>query len=160
MDEKLRTQLLPIYEQVGAVVQNSQHLEFSIGFSLTLLKQLNSSEFTDEEFTGSMDYFSQKTFGRLIGEFRKFIELDEVAINLLKKALDERNFIVHCLFNEMVEELVTPQGRKNVTNRIAEARTNMRKGFEVLDSVVQFLLKKTGLNIEEIMADAKARIEI
>ena len=56
MDEKLREQLLPIYEQVGAVlVQNSQHLEFSIAFSLTLLKQLGSKQFTDEEFVGSME---------------------------------------------------------------------------------------------------------
>lgn len=160
MDEKLREQLLPIYEQVGAVVQNSQHLEFSIAFSLTMLKQLGSTQFSDEEFVGSMDLFSKKTFGRLIGEFRKFIELDETAVQTLKKALDERNFIIHCLFNEMVEHLTTPQGRKKVEIRISEARTNMRKGFEILDSVVQFLLTKTGLNVEDVVADAKSRIEI
>lgn len=160
MDEKLRAQLLPIYEQVGAVVQNSQHLEFSIAFSLTMLKQLGSTQFTDEEFGGSMDFFSKKTFGRLIGEFKKFTELDETAVQTLKKALDERNFIIHSLFNEMVEDLTTPQGRNKVSDRISEARKNMRSGFEILDSVVQFLLAKTGLNAEEIIADAKSRIEI
>ena len=160
MDEKLRAQLLPIYEQVGAVVQNSQHLEFSIAFSLTMLKQLGSSQFTDEEFVGSMNFFSEKTFGRLIGEFRKFIELDEIAVQTLKKALDERNYIIHSLFNEMTEDLTTIQGRGKVSSRISEARNNMRSGFEVLDSVVQFLLAKTGLDVEAIVANAKSSIEI
>jgi len=160
MDEKLRTQLLPIYEQVGAVVQNSQHLEFSISFSLTMLKQLKSTQFTNEEFDGSMDFFSQKTFGRLIGEFKKFVVLDEVAVETMKKALDERNFIIHGLFNEMIGELATIEGREKVLARINTARSNMRHGFEILDSVVQFLLKESGLNIEEIVSDAKSHIEI
>ena len=38
MDPRLREQIDPIYIQIGAIVQNSQYMEFSIGFSLTLLK--------------------------------------------------------------------------------------------------------------------------
>ncbi len=83
MSDALQKQLKSIYEQIGAVVQSSQQMEFAIGFGLTLLKQLNSTQFSDEEFEGSMNLFSQRTLGRLIGEFKKYVELDEASVNAL-----------------------------------------------------------------------------
>ena len=135
-------------------------MEFAIGFSLTLLKQLNSTEFTDEEFEGSMEFFAQKTFGRLIGEFRKKIDLDENSISAVKIALDERNYIVHNIFNDMGEELATPEGRRKVLARVIEARKKMRSGFEIFDGAVKALIELSGLSFEEFQNEAKNRIEV
>lgn len=160
MDKELEKQLKPIYEQIGAVVQSSQQMEMAIGFSLTLLKQLNSTQFSDEEFEGSMDLFSEKTLGRLIGEFRKHVELDEHSIGVLKLSLEERNYIVHKFFSENIEKFPTVEGRKWVKSRIRQARKNIHPGFVILDSVVQILLKTSGINAEQIMKEVQSRIEL
>jgi hypothetical protein len=160
MEKELQKQLKPIYEQIGGVVQSSQQMEFAIGYALTLLKQLNSTQFSDEEFEGSMDLFSDKTLGRLIGEFKKYIELDERAIKVLKVALKERNYIIHRFFNENIEEFVSVKGRQWALGRIREARKNIHPGFMVLDTVVQALLKVSGISAEQIMENVKSKIEI
>jgi len=49
MDEALKKEVQPIYEQIGALVQASQQMEFSIGFSLTLLNHLNSGIIDDDD---------------------------------------------------------------------------------------------------------------
>lgn len=160
MEKELEKQLKPIYEQIGAVVQSSQQMELAIGFGLTLLKQLNSTQFSDEEFEGSMNLFSEKTLGRLIGEFKKHVELDENSIAALRLALEERNFIVHRLFSENIERFPSVKGRKLVLSRIREARKNIHPGFIVLDSVVQMLLKVSGISAEQIMNEVKCKIEV
>jgi len=38
MDENLKKEIQPIYEQMGALVQASQQMEFSIGFALRIVK--------------------------------------------------------------------------------------------------------------------------
>jgi hypothetical protein len=160
MEKALQEQLKPIYEQIGGVVQSSQQMEFAIGFSLTLLKQLNSHQFSDEEFEGSMDLFSEKTLGRLIGEFKKHIRIEENAIEALRLTLDERNYIIHRFFNENVEKLASIEGRKWVLKRIRQARKNINLGYVVLDSVVHILVKASGLNMEQIIEESKSKIEI
>ena len=160
MDKELKKKVLPIYEQVGAVVQNSQHMEFAIGFSLTMLKQLQSTMFTDAEFDGSMDLFSQKTLGRLIREYKKHIDLDNVAIDSLKLTLDERNYVIHRFFNENIENMTTPKGRELALNRLRKARNNIHPGFVILDSIVKSLMEASGMDVNQILNDAESSIEV
>ena len=107
-----------------------------------------------------MDFFSKKTLGRLIGEFRKKIDLDDNDVSTLKTALDERNYIVHDFFNEMGEALATPEGRCKVLDRAVEARSKMKLGFEILDASAKLLLKLSGVSFEEIQNEVKKKIEI
>ena len=160
MDKELKNQILPIYEQVGAVVQSSQHMEFAIGFSLTMLKQLHSTMFTDDEFHGSMDLFSQKTLGRLIREYKKHINLDDNAVDSLKLTLDERNYVIHKFFNENIENMTTIRGRESALNRLRKARKNIHPGFVILDSIVKSLMELSGMDVEEILSEAKSSIEL
>ncbi len=160
MDKELRKQMTPIFEQIGATVQSSQQMEFAIGFSLTMLKQLHSTMFTDAEFDGSMDLFSQKTLGRLIGEYKKHINLDNNAIDALKLTLDERNYIIHKFFNENLESMVTVKGREAALNRLREARNNIHPGFVVLDSIVKSLMETSDMDVNEILSEAKSSIEV
>lgn len=160
MEKALQEQLNLVYVKIGAVVQSSQQMELAIGFGLTLLRQLNSTQFTDEEFEGSMDVFSKDTLGRLIKEFKKHVELDESSIDALKLSLDERNYVVHRFFNENLEKFPTVEGRDWVLNRICQARKNIHPGFVVLDSIVQVLLKASGMSMEQIMKEVKLSIDV
>jgi hypothetical protein len=160
MDELLKKQVMPIYSEVGAVVQNSQHMEFSIAFSITMLKQLDSSAFSDDEFHGHMDLFSKKTLGRLIGDLKKFVELDDASIEALKLSLNERNYIIHHFFYEDIERLVTIEGRKAMLERVQQARKNMDPGYSILDTIVDTLMSASGMSIEQIMEEVESSIEI
>jgi len=159
MDERLRKEIQPIYEQIGAIVQNSQHIEFSIKFALTLLKRLESKEFSDEEFEGSMDFFSHKTLGRLISEFKKVIELNDDEINAVKLGLDERNYIIHNMFFDKVESLATPEGRIEILERVQEARKNMSNGFRVFQKFLDEMLESNGIEIDVITESVKREVQ-
>jgi hypothetical protein len=159
MDEALKKEVQPIYEQIGALVQASQQMEFSIGFSLTLLNQLNSRTLDDEKFDSSMDKFSKSTLGRLIGAIKKHINIDADSEQALKLALDERNYIIHSFFHDKTELFATSSGRKELLNRVQIARKNIDPGFKILDSITELLMQANGMSMEEIMKDVKSSIE-
>jgi hypothetical protein len=158
MDPELRSQVGPIAEQVGAVVQTSQQMEMGICLSITLLKQLDSEVFTDSEFETEMNLFGKKTLGALIKEFKKHIDFDKQAEEALKLALKERNYIIHSFYNDQIESFLTPEGRKNALERVREARHRIHPGYTILDSAVNSLLALSGLSLAEITKQAESEI--
>lgn len=158
MDENLKKEVQPIYEQMGALVQASQQLEFSIGFALTLLKQLGEGPLKDQDFDKSMDKFSKQTLGRLIGAAKKHVSFDESAEAALKLALDERNYMIHSFFHDQAESFSTPYGRKELLKRVRLARKNIDPGYKILDSIVYVLMEENGMSMEKVMQDVKSGI--
>ena len=158
MDESLKKEIKPIYEQMGALVQGSQQMEFSIGFTLTLIRQLNEGMLPDDVFDDSMDKFSKKTLGRLIGAVKEYVDFEPDAEKSLKLALEERNYMIHSFFHDQVELFQTPAGRAELLQRVQLARENIDPGFKVLDSIVVALMEANGMNMEEVMQNVKSGI--
>ena len=159
MNDPFKKEVQPIYEQIGALVQASQQMEFSIGFSLTLLNQRISDSFDDEKFDASMEKLSKSILGRLIGAIKKHINVDEIAEETLKLALDERNYIIHSFFHDKTELFVNPKGRAELLERVQLARKNIEPGFKVLDSITISLMQLNGMSMSDIMKDVKSSIE-
>ena len=160
MNKKLRKQLTPLYEQIGAVVQGSQQMEFTISLCLTFLKRLGSKAFGDNAFNDSMDFFSSKTLGTLLKELKKHIDLDAAAINALELALNERNYVIHKFFSENIERFINKEGRDWCLNRIRKARHNINPGFLILDSAAQNLMRVSGIDPNQVIKKVNSTIEI
>lgn len=159
MDENIRKEVGPIYEQMGAVVQSSQQMEFSIGFALTLLKQLDQGALPDEVFDESMDKFSKQTLGRLIGAIKKYFTFSQEAEDALTLALNERNYMIHSFFHDKAELFASPEGRKELLNRVQKARINIDPGFKTLDSIVSALMEANGMSVAKVMEYVKSTIK-
>jgi hypothetical protein len=159
MDENIRKKIGPIYEQMGAIVQSSQQMEFSIGFALTLLKQLAQGSLPDEVFDDSMDKFSKQTLGRLIGAIKKHFSFNKGAEDTLALALNERNYMIHSFFHDQTEFFASPEGRKELLDRVQKARTNIDPGFRILDSIVSALMEANGMSMAKVMEDVKSTIK-
>ena len=156
MNEALTRELTHIYHEVGAIVQVSQHMEFSIGYCLTMLKGVESGSLSNDEFDTSMTKFSKIVFGRLIGELKKVIKIDEDSEDALMLTLKERNFIIHNFFSVDPELFTTQQGRQDLLTRVKLARANIDKGFQVIDSLTIKLMLIYGLSMEDVMADVES----
>ena len=156
MNEALKKDLTHIYHEVGAIVQASQHMEFSIGYCLTILKELELGPLSNDEFDTSMAKFSKIVFGRLIGELKKVIKVDEDLEDVLMLTLKERNFIIHNFFSDDPELFKTQQGRQDLLTRIKQARANIDRGFKVIDALTIELMQINGLSIEDVMADVES----
>lgn len=160
MDEKLLSQLNPIFREIGIVVQSSQQMEFAIRLSLTMLENLNAIKFSDEDVKASMHLFSRKTLGMLIGEYKKQNDLDDKAIDALQLSLEERNFIVHRFFNEESGNMITKKGRAKALARIQQARTNIHPGYKVLDQMLLNLMAKLDIDTKKLSEETILKIEI
>ncbi|AZG73704.1 hypothetical protein [Shewanella livingstonensis] len=156
MNEALKKDLTCIYHEVGAIVQASQHLEFSIGYCLTILKELELGPLSNDEFDTSMAKFSKFVFGRLIGDLKRVIKVGQDSEDALMLTLKERNFIIHNFFYDDPELFATQQGRKDLLKRVKLARANIDRGFQVIDSLTIELMRISGLSIEDVMADVES----
>lgn len=156
MNEVLKKDITAIYQEIGAVVQASQHMELSIAFCLTLLRRLKFGPLSDSDFNDSMDKFSKNTFGRLIGELKKVIDVDKSAEEALLLTLNERNYIIHSFFHDNSELITIPKGRQDLLERVKLARANIRQGFQVIDVLTTELMRISGLSIADVMADIES----
>lgn len=155
MDNELNSDIRKIYEQIGAIVQASQQMEFTISLSLTLLNQLQSGVLEDIQFNESMDKFSKQTLGRLLGAIKKHIEVNESIEDALKLTLSERNYIIHSFFHSEIEWFLTPDGRKKLLRRVLEARKNIDPGYKILDSIGASLMETSGMSLEQVMKEVE-----
>ncbi|MCZ4336154.1 hypothetical protein [Shewanella colwelliana] len=158
MNEALKKDVAHIYHEVGAIVQASQHMEFAIGYCLTILKGMKLGPLLNDEFDSSMTKFSKITFGRLIGELKKVIKVDEGSEEALMLTLKERNFIIHNFFYDDPELFSTPLGRQDLLARVKLARANIDEGFQVIDSLTVELMRVNGLSMDDVMADVESSI--
>jgi len=153
------TPIHPIIFQVGAAVQDSQSLELSISFIITLLVDLSGGKLTDDEFEGWMEDLGSKTLGRLIGKIKEKVEFDQAAVDALKGALAARNFLVHRFFNERSELFLNSEGRKKALKEIKIKRRAINTAYEMLDPVAVKLMSMKGISVDQLMSDIHSKFE-
>ena len=159
MESKFKSDVDSIYREVGSVVQASQHMEYAIGFSLTLIRQLNKGVLPNEMFDASMEKFSKSTFGRLIGAIKDHVDFDESSEAALMAALKERNYIIHDFFFDQPELIQTIEGRAQLLERLQQAKEVLHNGYLVLDGITALLMKLNGLDLQDVMSEVRSGME-
>lgn len=143
--------------QAGAALKDSQTLEHSISYMIALLKNISEQEFTDLDFQNVMESNHKKTLGHLIKELGRHFTIAESLQEVLEDSLKARNYIVHHVFDENIELLLTPHGRKSMENIILSNRRIMILGQKAIDPIIESLMIKVGISFEELMGIAKKR---
>lgn len=140
----------PILIQAGAALKDSQTIEHSISYIITLIINLSKGGISDADFDRLMEDNSKKTLGRLINEIKKYVSFSELNEEALKKALEARNYLIHKFFNENAQLLLSSKGREEALKILKEKRLLMNEGYKIIDEIAIALMKISGIEIEEL----------
>ena len=149
--------LNPIYQEMGAAVQDSQRLELYISFIVTLLIDLSGGTLSDDEFKGSMETLGSQTLGRLMEEIKKKVGFTDQAVYGLRKALKSRNFLIHRFYNARSDLFLTQDGREKALAEISRERAAINAANAMLDPVMNDLIGLIGIDIEQFRAEVAQR---
>jgi len=153
------TPLNPIYLEMGAAVQDSQRLELYISFIVTLLIDLSGGTLSDDEFKGWMENLGTQTLGRLIEEIKKKVGFTDEAVDILRKALRSRNFLIHRFYNTRSGWLLNQTGREKALQEISQRRSAINTANAILDPVMNDLIRLKGIDVEQVRSEVQSRFE-
>jgi len=151
--------LHPLYLEMGAAVQDSQRLELYISFIVTLLVDLGSGTLSEREFNGYMENLGAQTLGRLIEEIKQKVGFTDQAVDTLRKALRARNFLIHRFFNARSAQFFTQDGRERALGEISRKRQQINAANNMLDPVMNDLVRLKGIDINEFRFEVMSRFE-
>ncbi len=147
---KLRDELTPLNTEIGIIVQFSQQLELGIKYAMALLSDINSHEENESKFDDEYDAFSKLTLGKLVGKLKQRMVNSDYAVSVLESAVKRRNYIIHNMFSDRAESIVTPEGREEALAYLAESRIILFDANMTIHGIVPKLMEANGLDSEKI----------
>lgn len=89
---------------------------------------------------------TRKTFGQLLKQAKKLINISEEDRKFLDEALELRNMLVHHYFREHAEDFVSEVGRKEMKKELQLIISKFKKADQLLDSIYLPLWKEYGVD--------------
>jgi hypothetical protein len=156
-----KKEIKPLTDILGAVVLDSQKLEYSIAFMMLLLNnEFNlSTKEHDEKIDNYMLNLSKKTLGNLIRQLQEIVKVSDGFKERLEVALEARNYVIHKFFNDQGEKLFTIEGRKNALALLKEKRKILFDCYLFLDPFIRTLMEIKGMSFEKINEEIVSKYE-
>jgi uncharacterized protein YutE (UPF0331/DUF86 family) len=140
----------PVFAEFGGAVHTAQRLEF--GLTLLLAFAVKFDEATVQKSTvdklASND--AEKTLGELWHAVKKSEYLTRAEQKKIRKAIKERNILVHSFLIDKGEQLLTSEGREEVLAEIRRMQASLRKADEIVESLVDRYLVENNADLDEI----------
>lgn len=153
------TPLNPIYQEMGAAVQDSQRIELYISLMMTLLIDLSEGALSDEEFDGVLESQGAQTLGKLIEEIRRRVGFTDEAVRQLRNALRCRNFLIHRFYNLRSDLLLSQAGREKALSEIRQKRVVINRATDLLNPVLTDLIGLKGIDLDQVKGEVLQRFE-
>jgi hypothetical protein len=136
MDKKIEKQLFHLWEKVGFIVNLSQMIEYNLSNILAFDEILREFETTNSMFVFEYNEFverannwykrlSKMTFGANLKRAKEIKFFTKESEELLSKAIDKRNYVIHSLFKD------------DLKNKYLE--TNPKYYFKELEETISLL---------------------
>jgi len=126
-EAKKREAFTPIFFESGAALLDCQNLEFSIAFMLFNLSRLGIVGLNPRDIQSIMDDKDKKTAGQLIQMMKKHVKVSEGIETALIEALPARNYLIHRILSENIEDFIDEEKRNLLVKRIRSLRSKVRK---------------------------------
>lgn len=127
---------------VGFVVQASQYMEMMLSGSLTALSNESDKTLPEDDFYQEYEIFNRKTLGHLRNELKKKLNFSDDEIEIFKRAVNERNYIVHDIFTDEQQDLTSEIGCTIALERAKSAMEHINGAVQILDRVTKKLLSE------------------
>lgn len=151
MDKKIEKQLVDLWRKVGFIVNLSQMVEYNLANILAFDEILHEFETTDTMFVFEYNEFAKSankwykrlskiTFGVNLKRAKEIKFFTNESEELLSKAIDKRNYVIHSLFKD------------DLKNKYLE--TNPKYYFKELEDTI-YLLNTINESLVEIFKKQK-----
>lgn len=142
--------VVPVFAEFGGAVHTAQRLEF--GLTLLLAFAVKFDEATVGKST--VDRLSTKDAEKTLGELWHAVKKSEYVTRAeqkqIRKAIKERNVLVHSYLVDKGELLLTPKGREEMLVDIRRIQNLLRKADEIVESLVDRYLAEYQVDLDEI----------
>lgn len=134
-----------VYAYFGLAVYCGQVFEHGIVNSMVVLRLPHKDRFTKGDIDAFMDQQFENTLGKLIKNLRGELPFPPDLEELLRQALETRNWLCHDYFRERAVEFMTPAGRDKMLVELEQARELLSTAEQRLTTVIQPLADRCGM---------------
>jgi hypothetical protein len=142
--------VMPIYAEFGGAVHTAQRLEFGLTLLLAFAVKYDEATIGKSAVERLSTNDAEKTLGELWHAVKKSEYVTSAEQKKIRKAIKERNILVHSYLIDKGELLLTREGRAEMLADIRRVQDLLRKADEIVESLVDRYLVENDADLEEI----------
>ncbi len=140
----------PVFAEFGGAVHTAQRLEFGLTLLLAFAVKFDKASIEKSTVDRLSTRDAEKTLGELWHAVKKSEYVTRAEQKQIRKAIKERNVLVHTYLMDKGELLLTPKGRAELLADIKRIQNLLRKADEIVESLVDRYLVEYDVDIDEI----------
>ena len=142
--------VVPVFAEFGAAVHTAQRLEFGLTLLLAFAVKYDDATIERSTVERLATNDAEKTLGELWHAVKKSEYLTRAEQKKIRKAIKERNVLVHNYLIDNSESLLTLDGRAEMLGDIKRMQASLRKADEIVESLVDRYLVENDADLDEI----------
>lgn len=142
--------VVPVFAEFGGAVNTAQRLEFGLTLLLAFAVKFDEAKIGKSTVDKLTSNEAEKTLGELWHAVKKSEYLTRAEQKTIRKAIKERNILVHNFLIDNGEQLITPKGRTQMLADIERIHDSLRKADEIVESLVDRYLVEHDADLDEI----------
>jgi hypothetical protein len=142
--------VMPVFAEFGGAVHTAQRLEFGLTLLLAFAVKYDEAKIGKSSVERLSTNDAEKTLGELWHAVKKSEYLTRAEQKKIRKAIKERNILVHSYLIDKGEMLLTREGRTEMLEDIGRMQASLRQADEIVESLVDRYLVENNADLEEI----------
>lgn len=142
--------VMPVLAEFGGAVHTAQRLEFGLTLLLAFAVKYDDATIGKSSVDRLSSIDAEKTLGELWHAVKKSEYVTRAEQKKIRKAIKERNILVHSYLIDKGEMLLTREGRSEMLADIRRMQVSLRKADEIVESLVDRYLVDNNADLDEI----------
>lgn len=142
--------VMPVLAEFGGAVHTAQRLEFGLTLLLAFAVKYDEATIGKSSVDRLWSVDAEKTLGELWHAVKKSEYVTRAEQKKIRKAIKERNELVHSYLIDKGEMLLTREGRSEMLADIKRIQASLRKADEIVESLVDRYLIEHNADLDEI----------
>ncbi len=111
-----------VYARFGLAVYMAQVFEAGVSNLIVVAEGVEGRLTSRQEVDRRFDELYRQVLGRLVRVLEQDQRIDEKDLSVCRRALDERNRLMHHYWREQITSMATPAGRQRMVDELDAAR--------------------------------------
>ncbi len=142
--------VVPVFAEFGGAMHIAQRLEFGLTLLLAFAVKFDDATIGKSTVERLATNDAEKTLGELWHAVKKSEYVTRAEQKKIRKAIKERNILVHNYLIDKGELLLTREGRSEMLADIQRIQALLRNADEIVESLVDRYLVENDADLEEI----------
>lgn len=142
--------VIPVFAEFGAAVHTAQRLEFGLTLLLAFAVKFDEAKIEKASVDRLSSNEAERTLGELWHAVKKSEYVTRAEQKTIRKAIKERNALVHSYLVDKGEQLFTPEGRAEMLEDIKRIQALFLKADAIVESLVDRYLSENDVDLDEI----------